>query len=462
MKKTIIWLRNDIRLSDNEAINYAYKNNSELLFLYIWDKSTSIGSASKWFLHNSLQAFQQSIKQKYNADLIIKRGASREILAEIAKKYSINSVVWNRIWEPKEMKKEAEIKEFFSTNNIEAKSFNSSLLFQPSKIKNLSGDYFKVFTPFWKKCLSEIANIAPPCEMPKSLNLIKIQQGETLTLEQLNLLPNNPNWAKNWDNLYKISEEDAGNIAHDFMKNKMADYKDARNFPAGHNTSVLSPYLHFGLISPRQLYFQSLQFEQNKGSAHFLSEIGWREFSYYLLYHFPDLPSRNFRPEFDNFPWQNNEVYLEKWQRAETGFPLIDASMRQLWQTGWMHNRTRMVVASFLTKNLLIDWRIGQEWFWDCLVDADLAANSASWQWVAGSGADAAPYFRIFNPILQSKKFDPKGEYIRKWMPEIRHLPDSEIHNPVNRRGYAEPVIELDVSRNKALEIYQTMKQATK
>jgi deoxyribodipyrimidine photo-lyase len=457
MKKTIIWLRNDLRLSDNGALDYAYKNRHELLFLYIFDGSSSIGSASKWFLHKALNSFQKDIKQRYNADLLIKSGNPKEILREAVKKYDINSIVWNRVYEPKAIKRDVKIKEYFKQNDLEVKTFNSSLLFEPSKIQNLSKSYFKVFTPFWKKCLTKISQVSTPHKTPESLQLVKIDSPDSLDLKDLNLLPKNPNWANDWDTLYNVGEEEAHNLAEKFMNNRMLNYVEGRDFPATNNTSFLSPYLHFGLISPKQIYFKSMMFAHNAGLSHFLSEIGWREFSHHLLYHFEELPTKNFKPKFDNFIWENNKEDLEKWQKGMTGFPLIDAGMRQLWQTGWMHNRIRMVVASFLTKNLLIDWRIGQEWFWDCLVDADLAANSASWQWVAGSGADASPYFRIFNPITQSQKFDPKGEYIRKWVPEIAHLSDKEIHLPVNRGEYPEAMIDLKLSRNRALAVYKSI-----
>lgn len=456
--KTIIWLRNDLRLYDNEALNYAYENKHEVLFLYIFDQSSSIGSASKWFLHQCLESFQSDIKKKYNADLIINSGNPQKILEEAVKKYDINSIIWNRVYEPAAIKRDAKIKEYFKQKNLDVKSFNSSLLFEPSKIKNLSGTYFKVFTPFWKKCLTQISNISNPCQIPKSLNIIQTKGNEFLIrLNNLNLVPKNPNWANNWNQLYKISEENAHDLAEDFIKNKMINYKIGRDFPASDNTSRLSSYLHFGLISSKQLYHKLIIFAGNTGLDHFLSEIGWREFSYHLLYHFAELPSNNFKSKFDNFAWENNQDHLEKWQKGMTGFPLIDAGMRQLWQTGWMHNRVRMVVASFLIKNLLIDWRIGASWFWDCLIDADLAANSASWQWVAGSGVDASPYFRIFNPITQSQKFDPTGEYIRRWVPEISDLSDKEIHQPLKRENYPEEMIDLKFSRNRALMLYKKL-----
>ena len=454
-QKTLIWFQNDLRLSDNQALDYAYKNNHEVIFLYIYDQSIPIGSASKWFLHQSLHSLKADLKKKFNANLVIKSGDSQEILHSITQKYNIDAILWNRVYEPQSLAKYTQISAFFKEKDITTKSFNSSLLFEPSHIQNLAGSYFKVFTPFWKKCLTKINALSPPCQIADSIKIVTLEKDEECDLETLNLEPKNPNWANNWPNLYQITEENAHDLAESFMKNRMLDYKTGRDFPATKNTSFLSPYLHFGLISPKQIYFKASIFSGNAGLDHFLSEIGWREFSYHLLYHFPELPTKNFKSRFDNFTWDNNPENLKKWQTGQTGFPLIDAGMRQLYQTGWMHNRVRMVVASFLIKNLLIDWRIGQAWFWDCLVDADLAANSASWQWVAGSGADASPYFRIFNPVTQSQKFDPQGEYIRKWVPEIAHLTNKEIHFPTNTKQYPKPMVDLKSSRNKALEIYK-------
>lgn len=453
MKKSIIWLRNDLRLSDNLAIDHASKNNHQILFLYIEDPE--IGSASKWFLHHALQAFNNDILQKYNAKLIIKSGNEQEILQNLVKKYNINSILWNRIYEPKKIARDIKIKEYFKKYGLEIKSFNCSLLFEPFEIKNLSGSFFKVFTPFWKKCLTKIANLAFPTAIPKSLNLIKLEKNDDFVLEKLNLLPKNPNWAKNWHQIYKISEESAHDMADEFVQNRAQIYKKSRDFPAQNNTSFLSPFLHYGLISPKHLYYKIIPYFNNEDAKCFLSEVGWREFSYHLLYHFPDLPNKNFKAKFDNFPWKSNENNLKKWQKGQTGFPIIDAGMRELWQTGRMHNRVRMIAASFLTKNLLIDWRIGQKWFADCLIDADLAANSASWQWVAGSGADAAPYFRIFNPIAQSQKFDPEGEYIKKYLPKLKDLSITEIHQPKDRSNYFPEIVDLKISRQEALTLYK-------
>jgi deoxyribodipyrimidine photo-lyase len=457
MNKTIIWLRNDLRLADNPALDDAYKNNYQILFLYIDDPEVKIGSAKKWFLYQALQAFQQDVQAKYRAKLVIKSGKPQEILAKLINKYQINNLFWNRIYEPKIIDRDSEIKEYFIKQNLLVKTFNSSLLFEPWQIKNLQGSYFKVFTPFWKKCFNLLNQVSNPCQIPVNLALVNIIEGESLALSHLNLLPKNPNWAAKWSNIYKVSEEDAHNIADDFIKNKLNNYKIARDFPAINKTSILSPYINLGLISAKQIYYKTIFYAEDQNTQHFLSEIGWREFSYHLLYHFPNLADDNFKIKFNNFPWENNQELLKKWQEGQTGFPLIDAGMRQLYQTGWMHNRVRMVVASFLTKNLLIDWRLGAKWFDDCLVDANLAANSASWQWVAGSGCDAAPYFRIFNPITQSQKFDSQGSYIRKWVPELVNYSDKEIHDPNNRDGYPEQITDLKASRNKALQIYKEL-----
>ena len=456
MTKSIIWFRNDLRLADNPALDYAKSNNHEILFIYILDPNCPIGSASKWFLHHALLSLDADIKAKYNTQLLIESGDSFEMLQNYVSKFKVNHILWNRVYEPDIIKRDSKIKKFFIDANLSVTSFNASLLFEPAKIKNNSGQFFKVFTPFWKNCLTRISKISTPSEIPEAIKIIPLNN-QVGSLNDLKLLPKNPNWSIGWEKLYDVSENAAHEIALEFMQNSMSSYHMLRDFPGKNGTSVLSPYIHFGLISSRQIYFKAMMFDESKGQFVFLSEIGWREFAYYLLYHFPELPERNFKAKFDNFAWVNNESEILKWQKGQTGFPIIDASMRQLWQTGWMHNRMRMVVASFLTKNLLVDWRIGAKWFNDCLVDADLAANSASWQWVAGSGVDAAPYFRIFNPITQSEKFDKNGDYIRKWLPELRDLSDKEIHMPSDRSNYKNAMIDLKVSRNRALELYRSL-----
>lgn len=460
-QKTIIWLRNDFRLTDNAAINEASQNGDELIFLYIHNKEQELGAATKWFLHQTLNSFKQDLHSHYNAHLLIKIGEEEEVLTDLIATYKIQKILWNRVYEPHAIKRDSKIKAKLKDQNIIVKTFNSSLLFEPSFIKNNAGEFFKVFSPFWRKCLSALEQITEPYKKPESLSIITLKESKEISLEQLDLLPTEPNWAKNWPEIYKVSEDDIHEKAQRFISDKILNYKTERDFPALDATSKLSPYLHFGIISPKLLYYKLIPYlDDSKGAIHFFSEIGWREFSYYLLYHFPKLETSNFNAKFDGFKWQNDMEKLKKWQKGQTGFPIIDAGMRQLWQTGWMHNRIRMVVASFLIKNLLIDWRYGMKWFADCLVDADLAANAASWQWVAGSGADAAPYFRIFNPITQSVKFDPEGHYIRKWVPELAHLANDKIHQPQNVKEYFPEIVDLKESRNTALENYKNLKTA--
>ncbi|MDP3936287.1 MAG: deoxyribodipyrimidine photo-lyase, partial [Alphaproteobacteria bacterium] len=340
---------------------------------------------------------------------------------------------------------------------------------------NQQGNFFKVFTPFWKHCL--LQSVEPLSLSEKSLASAG-QFPETITtsmrLDDLTLLPTHSNWAKGFD--WTVGESNALQKLNKFLETSVISYREQRDYMDKSATSMLSPHLHFGEISPRLIFHRCqelLALGQGglAGVHHFLSELGWREFSYHLLYHFPDLPSEPFRSEFNRFDWKNDQESLIKWQQGKTGFPIIDAAMQELWQTGYMHNRARMIVASFLTKNLLIHWRHGAEWFWDSLVDADLASNSASWQWVAGSGVDAAPYFRIFNPVTQGEKFDPNGAYVKRWIPELQQLDLKYIHQPWTaplsvlkdagiRLGhtYPEPMIDLKATRNRALQVYGGIK----
>ena len=328
-RKAIIWLRNDLRLADNRALSYAIAQNYEILFLYILDED-GLGSASKWFLHQVLNSFATSLKEQHNASLVLKTGKASEVLEELVREYGIDSLLWNRLYEPKAITRDSDLKKFFKEQGLEVKTFNSSLLFEPSKILNLQGSYYKVFTPFWKRCQNELKNIADPTPLPRELKALAIKESESLDLAQLKLLPNNPNWTKDWHKIYEVSEDKAHDIASDFMQHKMANYQKARNFPGLDETSKLSPYLHFGLISPRQIYYKTLIYHDNSGLKSFLTEIGWREFCHHLLYHFPNLAIQNFKAKFNNFPWLNDQENLEKWQQGKTGFPIIDAGMRQL------------------------------------------------------------------------------------------------------------------------------------
>ena len=383
-----------------------------------------------------------------------------------------DAVFWNRCYEPDSIKRDSEIKEHLLSHGANVKSFNSYLLFEPHEIKNKANSYFKVFTPFWRSC-----NIN---HQPRTLyRNAEINHYDTIVksddLNSWNLLPNNPNWADKFSQHWQPGEHNAQKLLSQFLEQKSNEYSKNRDIPGIEGTSKLSPHLHFGEISPHQVWHQA-QHHANKtteqnGLNTYLAEIGWREFSYHLLYYNQNLPSQEFNIKFKNFPWEQDSSDLAKWQKGLTGYPIIDAGMRELWSTGWMHNRVRMITASFLTKHLLIPWQEGAKWFLDTLLDADLASNSSGWQWVAGCGADASPYFRIFNPILQGTKFDPSGEYIRKWIPEISTLPDKYINTPWKAskellnthkitlgKDYPEPIIDHTFARNRALELYKSIK----
>ena len=317
---------------------------------------------------------------------------------------------------------------------------------------------YQVFTPFYKNsCLNAPLPSAPLGE-PKIINYH--QDHHSTNINDLNLLDEYA-WHHKFDNIWDISEDAASLIFSHFLDVKINDYKKERDFPSLDKNSKLSPYIRFGLISVNRIWYELQKLENNSGVDHFKSEIGWREFSYYLLYHFPSMEQNNLQKKFDNFDWENSDEKFQAWKKGQTGYPIVDAGMRELWNTGFIHNRVRMVVASFLVKNLLIDWRLGEKWFWDCLVDADYASNVAGWQWVAGSGADAAPYFRIFSPILQGQKFDPDGEYIKHYVPELRNIPIKHLNEPWNyesQSNYVVPIIDYKYSRQRALEKYAEIK----
>ncbi len=415
----IFWFRQDLRISDNPGL-FAAAQNSKILPIYILDDNeagiSKMGEASKWWLHHSLNSLNQSLDNKLNTYI----GNAKEIILKLIKEHNVTGIYWNKCYEPWRIEQDKNIEIMLKSMNIACKSFNASLLWQPEEIATQDNKAYKVYTPFYRKCLQTKLHrdIIP---IPNQLELIK-----DTSIEKLKLLPD-IEWYKEMEESWKIGEEAAQAKLTNFINKGLAGYEEGRNFPAQRHTSQLSPHLHFGEISPNQIWQKAVQSKDNEC---FLKEIVWREFSYYLLYHFPELPRKNFQTKFDNFPWLDDKKLLKAWQQGKTGYPIVDAGMRELWQTGYMHNRVRMIVGSFLVKNLLLHWHHGEEWFWDCLVDADLASNSASWQWVAGSGADAAPYFRIFNPILQGEKFDKDGEYTRKFVPELAKLPNRYLFKP--------------------------------
>ncbi|WP_133130824.1 cryptochrome/photolyase family protein [Legionella yabuuchiae] len=457
----IVWFRNDLRLEDNLALSHACEEQDCLILLYIQDPNSPLilGEAQTWWLHQSLSSFQQKLEQ-HSLKLCLKRGDSLAILREMTKAHHVTQIYWNTVYEPLQLQRDAMIKAFFKDEGVSVKSYNSSLLIEPENIKTQENTFYKVFTPFWKQCLREI-------QVPKVTTISKHPSSPDLESEDLsewNLLPSSPNWANKFHDFWIPGEDGAQQQLENFIERSLAQYADKRDMLAEQATSRLSPHLHFGELGPRQVWRAMVAAEDSadisdKAVDKFLAEVGWREFSYYLLYHFPKLPKENVQSKFDDFPWEEDEEALNRWQTGQTGYPIVDAAMRELWETGYMHNRARMIVASFLTKDLLIDWRKGADWFLHTLLDADLANNSAGWQWVAGSGADAAPFFRIFNPVLQSEKFDPNGEYIKQWIPELRDVSTKIIHAPWKSdkkiKDYPEPMVDHSNARELALERYK-------
>lgn len=471
-KPVIVWFRQDLRLADNPALHNAAQSGSPIIPVYIHDESSAgewaPGGASLWWLHHSLTALNKTL----NGRLLILKGAALKQLQNLAALHEVTTVYWNRCYEPWRVAEDRSLKGSLQNQGIKVRSFNGSLLFDPAIVAKTDGTPYRVFTPFYRKgCLENGPPVTEPLPVPDQLPLFETKPG--LTIDELKLLPR-LNWADPFTRLWSPGEMGARDRLNRFLAEGIGNYKEGRNRPDQEHVSRLSPHLHFGEISPRQLWHETARLGNlpglDKNVDHFRSELGWREFSYYLLYHFPDITEQNLQRKFDRFPWRDDEAALRRWQQGLTGYPIVDAGMRELWQTGYMHNRVRMIVGSFLIKNLLIDWRHGARWFWDTLVDADLANNSASWQWVAGSGADAAPYFRIFNPVTQGKKFDPEGLYVRKYVPEIAKLGNTWIHNPWEaaeadleradvRLGdnYPRPIVELGESRKRALDAFKSL-----
>lgn len=470
----IVWFRRDLRLTDHPALRAALAGNTKIIPVYIHDPENDTpwppGSASRWWLHMSLARLGEFLTAA-GSRLIIRRGTSGQALSELCRETGAGAVYWNRLPEPGARLREQETAKVLEGAGLMTAAFDSALLFDPEIVLNRDGAPFRRFTPFWRACLERglaTTSHQPPERLPPVPETLN-----SLTLGSLALMPTKP-WYSGLEQNWCPGEKGALAALRSFCDDALEDYPVARDRPDLPMTSRLSPYLHFGEISPRQIVAEVLASAPVGANCAevFLRELGWREFSHYLLHHFPQLPEAPLDERFNHFPWKQDNQALRRWQRGRTGIPLVDAGMRELWATGWMHNRVRMVVGSFLVKNLLIPWQAGARWFWDTLVDADLANNSQNWQWVAGCGADAAPYFRIFNPVLQGRKFDPEGRYVRQWVPELSGLPDPAVHAPWEASGqdllragvelgrdYPLPVVDLKASRQRALAAFKRMQE---
>jgi deoxyribodipyrimidine photo-lyase len=468
----IVWFRQDLRLTDNPALDAAVSENCDVLPVYILDDENAAdwqpGAASRWWLHQSLSKLDESLQGK----LLLLRGDAGALLPQLAADFGARAVFWNRQYEPWAIQRDTKLKKTLQDNSITVRSFNGSLLFDPPNTNKADGTPYRVFTPFYRRgCLENGILPRRPLSAPDSIRLYSANAG--VSLDELELMPE-INWYEAIDASWEPGESGAQARLSAFLSDGIENYKDGRNRPDQSFVSRLSPHLHFGEISPNQAWYavddsgsgQDLDADEDC----FLSELGWREFSYNLLYNQPQLPSENLQRKFDRFPWREDDEALQKWQRGLTGYPIVDAGMRELWRTGYMHNRLRMIVGSFLVKNLMLHWHHGERWFWDTLLDADLASNSASWQWIAGCGADAAPYFRIFNPVTQGQKFDPDGKYVRHYVPELADMPDKFIHRPweasadildeagvVLGETYPAPIVDLKSSRERALAAFKSL-----
>ena len=461
-KPSLVWFRQDLRLSDNAALSAAAAKGP-IIATYILDDETPgpwrMGAASLWWLHHSLERLSHELP------LVLRRGQIEIALENLLRETDARSLHFTRGYAPWELLLEQRVKALCDKRGIECHRHGGFLLHEPETIRNGAGEAYKVYTPFSRACF---AKGDPPPTRPRP----DFEIGPAIASDPLsgwNLLPKSPNWARDFEKHWQPGEEGAQASLAKFIDEVLPHYAQGRDFPGEAFTSRLSPHLHWGEISPRQVWQATRQAmgaalgPLDSSGEKFLKEVLWREFSYHLLHQFPELPDQPFRQEFAEFPWANDEPASQKWQRGQTGYPIIDAGMRELWATGTMHNRVRMIVASFLVKDLLIPWQQGAKWFWDTLVDADIASNSANWQWVAGCGADAAPYYRIFNPVLQGRKFDPQGHYVRRWVPELTTVPDSFIHAPWEMptppAAYPPPMVDHDKARKAAVEALKSIKR---
>jgi deoxyribodipyrimidine photo-lyase len=447
---TLLWLRLDLRLEDHPALQAALARGQPVIPVFIWapheEAPWEPGAASRWWLHQSLAALQAALV-RCGSQLILRTlapgGSSLEALRSLIRETGATAVHWSRRYEPAVIARDRTIKDTLRGEGVEVRSFNAALLTEPWDVQNLSGKPFQVFSPFWRK-VSATLELPPPAPAPRRIPA-PAEWPDSVPLDSLRLQPTIA-WAGGFADAWQPGEAGAAANLGRFLDGPVEHYGESRNLPGITGTSRLSPHLHFGEISPRQVWHAAPQWR----TSQFMAEIGWREFAHHLLYHYPHTPDAPLRADFARFPWREDAAQRDAWQRGRTGIPMVDAGMRELWHTGWMHNRMRMVVASFLVKNLRLHWLEGARWFWDTLVDADLASNTLGWQWAAGCGADAAPYFRVFNPESQAAKFDTAGDYQRRWVPEAAAGPLG---------GYPAAIVDLKASRVAALAAFAEMRK---
>ena len=475
----ILWFRRDLRLADNPALQAALKTAEPVIPLYVLDETPGLrapGAASLWWLDKSLAALGADLALRGSC-LILRRGEAETLIPRLAKETGAGAVYWNAVFDPGVPARDARLADSLAASGVEARRFNGGHLLSPEKVRTKTGGLFSVFTPFWRAA-RPLVNPGEPAPAPAALPAPGAwPAGDALADWRLH--PTRPDWSKGFRD-WRPGEAGATERLEAFINGALRSYAVDRDRPDREGVSRLSPHLHFGEISPKACWRAALSAASRGDVADgqadkFLAELGWREFNANTALAAEargDAPERvNVDRRFDAFPWRDDPRAFEAWTKGRTGYPLVDAGLRQLWTTGWMHNRVRMVVASFLTKHLLVDWRAGEAWFWDTLVDADHASNAGNWQWVAGCGADAAPYFRIFNPVTQGEKFDPDGAYVRRWVPELARLPAKVIHAPwtadkavLSAAGvtlgldYPLPIVDHAHARQRALDAYQALK----
>ena len=478
---SLVWFRQDLRLEDHRALHAAVATGGPVIPIYVHapeeDGAWAPGEASRWWLHRSLESLDAELRRR-GSRLVLHQGSTADVLARIAGQTGARTVFWHPRYEPAASARDQAVEAELRKKGLTVQAMNGSLLHEPQDVCTKQRTPFQVFTPFWRACTVRGEPSAP---LPAPARLASPKRWpESVSLASLDLEPK-PDWTKGLRAAWRPGCAGAAERLSSFLEGAMASYHDGRDRPDSEGTSRLSPHLHFGEISPRQIWHEvraRARSTRRRGAAEgpdaFLRQLIWREFAYHLLSHFPETPEQPLRAKFAAFPWADDPESFRAWQRGQTGYPLVDAGMRQLWATGWMHNRVRMVVASFLVKHLLLPWQAGASWFWDTLVDADLANNTLGWQWAAGCGADAAPYFRIFNPVAQGKRHDPDGTYVRQWVPELSHLPTRWIHEPwvapkavLSESGvelggtYPEPIVEHAFARQRALATLASIKKVS-